>query len=252
MDMRNKSFWLSILIAIPIGIIINLITQLLNVQISISIGVISIIGIVYYIFSDRIINWLTERTRQSRARAAKELEDALIELEELRNDLPTLVTRVAWDILVFQTAATAVVTLGLITWFVVPVLPGSLKQGLFLGMFIGFLFSLISELRKLRYIRNLHQFDKYKKEAKAKIVQLTQRGLEIVLAKYGIDGQEIDVTEHLKRQITNDALSCKAGNGIAGDPVPGTPKRLLVEYVFDGKRHAIEVKEGDMLSLPAK
>jgi hypothetical protein len=172
MNPRNKSFWMPIVVGIPIAILINLVTQLLDVQSSVAIFAVTLIIAVYFLLSDKIANWLAERSRQSRAKAARQLEQELNELENLRGDLPSLVSRIAWDLLLFQMTVAMAVLIAMIIGFALPITVGI--RPYVIGVFIGFIFTLFNQLKELRYIRRVYDFGTYRDEVKAKLAKFTE------------------------------------------------------------------------------
>jgi hypothetical protein len=78
-----------------------------------------------------------------------------------------------------------------------------------------------------------------------------ERGLRIVRAVYGAEGQFADVTEALRSQIEDGRLFLYVDNDSMGiDPAPGIHKRLRVEYFQDGHRRNQVVEEKMDLRLP--
>jgi Domain of unknown function (DUF3395) len=78
-----------------------------------------------------------------------------------------------------------------------------------------------------------------------------ERGLQILRADYGAEGQFANVTEALRSQIDDGRLLLFVDNDSMGvDPTPGTRKRLRILYVQDGERRNIEVREKTELRLP--
>src|SRR5260370_1358691 len=64
-----------------------------------------------------------------------------------------------------------------------------------------------------------------------------ERGLQILRADYGAEGQFANVTEALRSQIDDGRLLLFVDNDSMGvDPTPGTRKRLRILYVQDGER----------------
>ncbi len=81
--------------------------------------------------------------------------------------------------------------------------------------------------------------------------QRHERGLQILRAEYGIEGQFANVTEALRSRIDDDRLFLYVDNYTMGvDPAPGLHKHLRVLYVQDGERRHTEVDEKTELRLP--
>jgi HEAT repeat protein len=70
-------------------------------------------------------------------------------------------------------------------------------------------------------------------------------------AVYGAigEGGSADVTRKIAKIVAAGSLSVTASNANFGDPAPGIPKKLLVEYTVAGVAHARTVKEGETLTL---
>jgi len=78
-----------------------------------------------------------------------------------------------------------------------------------------------------------------------------ERGLRILRAYYGADGQFVNVTDSLRSRMDNGRLYVRVDNYTLGvDPLPGVHKYLRVLYVFDGDRRNIMVDEKTFLRLP--
>ena len=78
--------------------------------------------------------------------------------------------------------------------------------------------------------------------------------LEILKAEYGVfsltQSKMVDVTDKLNTLIKENRLTVTAGNQLAGDPAANIVKKLLVQYIYDGKNYSINVNEGQRLELP--
>ena len=78
-----------------------------------------------------------------------------------------------------------------------------------------------------------------------------ERGLQILRADYGAEGQFVNVTETLRSRIDDGRLLLRVDNYSMGvDPTPGVHKRLRILYVEDGRRKKIVVDEKTDLQLP--
>ncbi|UCC21524.1 MAG: serine hydrolase [Planctomycetota bacterium] len=76
-------------------------------------------------------------------------------------------------------------------------------------------------------------------------------GLHIIRAGYGAGNTWLDVSKKIREKVQENALSIKASNEIAGDPLFGKAKILRVEYVLDGELKTAEVQEGQWLHIPS-
>jgi hypothetical protein len=78
--------------------------------------------------------------------------------------------------------------------------------------------------------------------------------LEIREAVYGVLSVElqdmVEVTQQLRALVTDNTLSVRATNGLAGDPAPNIVKQMRVEYTLDGKPQTKTVEENELLQLP--
>ena len=78
-----------------------------------------------------------------------------------------------------------------------------------------------------------------------------ERGLEILRAYYGAEGQFANVTEAVRSQVADGRLYLRVDNYSMGvDPLPGVHKRLRVMYKLDGERRNVVVDEKTSLQLP--
>ena len=74
--------------------------------------------------------------------------------------------------------------------------------------------------------------------------------LEIINGRYGAQDKWVDVTKIVKEKIEDNTLSVHAGNNLAGDPIEGEPKELIILYKADGIVKLTSAKEGKTLSIP--
>lgn len=78
-----------------------------------------------------------------------------------------------------------------------------------------------------------------------------ERGLRILRAEYGAEGQFVNVTDALRSRINDGRLFLFVDNYNLGvDPAPGVHKHLRVSYIQDGERRRTEVDEKTELRLP--
>ena len=96
------------------------------------------------------------------------------------------------------------------------------------------------------------------KDADARQV-LAQAGLdkvklEIVKAEYGAGATQKDVTEVLRKQAGDSPLISLPADGyntsFGGDPLPGTPKQLKVQYRINGQPGEALFAENELILLP--
>ena len=76
--------------------------------------------------------------------------------------------------------------------------------------------------------------------------------LEIKSATYGVlpDGEKVDVTEKVAKELKDGQLRLEVCNDLLGDPAPQKSKRLLVQYKIAGEVRETIIDEGEMLLLP--
>ncbi len=78
--------------------------------------------------------------------------------------------------------------------------------------------------------------------------------LEIVKAEYGAGTTLVDVTETLQKQVADFQLimlpSSNYNATFGGDPAPGLPKELKIQYRIDGKSGAATFAENALIFLP--
>lgn len=78
--------------------------------------------------------------------------------------------------------------------------------------------------------------------------------LEIVKAEYGAGATQKDVTEVLRKQAADLPLISLPADGynasFGGDPLPGTPKQLKVQYRINDKAGEALFAENEMILLP--
>ena len=78
--------------------------------------------------------------------------------------------------------------------------------------------------------------------------------VEIIKAEYGAGARQKDVTETLQKQVGDVPLitlpSPSYSASFGGDPVPGTPKILKVQYRINGKAGEASFPEDAIVMLP--
>lgn len=82
--------------------------------------------------------------------------------------------------------------------------------------------------------------------------QASRPTLRITAARYGGCGAWVDVVDRLEALVKDGRLSVRASNSLAGDPAPGIPKALWVEYELAGHKHTAQVREGERLYIPPR
>ena len=80
--------------------------------------------------------------------------------------------------------------------------------------------------------------------------QSSGKPLVIHSAKYGQNGSNADLLNALRDRVVDNGLEVVASNRLGGDPCPGVPKELVVDYSYDGVRQTKCVKEDETLKLP--
>ena len=75
--------------------------------------------------------------------------------------------------------------------------------------------------------------------------------IRIVSARYGVGHQGRDVAQRLQGMSNNNGLSVRVNYDLFGfDPAPGRTKELWVDYIYQGRRRNLRVREGDYLRIP--
>jgi hypothetical protein len=78
-----------------------------------------------------------------------------------------------------------------------------------------------------------------------------ERGLRILRAYYGAEGQFMNVTDALRSRVDDGRLYLHIDNySMGGDPLPGRRKWLRVLYSIDGDRRNVVMEEKTDLQLP--
>ncbi len=73
---------------------------------------------------------------------------------------------------------------------------------------------------------------------------------KLLSARYGTKEKSIDVYDKLVLMIKNDELKVTSSNSIAGDPLKGVKKKLIINYISYGTIREVEVSENDSITLP--
>lgn len=73
--------------------------------------------------------------------------------------------------------------------------------------------------------------------------------LKINAATWGAPGHVVDVTHVVLRQVKDGGLELDADNHLFGDPSPGVPKELILNYTLNGSSRADSYAEGDHVSI---
>lgn len=93
-------------------------------------------------------------------------------------------------------------------------------------------------------------------EARAALAEIGIKPVkvEIVKAQYGADGARQDVTAVLQQHVTDLPLitlaSANYNESFSGDPAPGKPKELTIEYRIDGEPATASFPENAAIVLP--
>jgi hypothetical protein len=74
------------------------------------------------------------------------------------------------------------------------------------------------------------------------------RSIEIISASYGADDKYKDVTDKVvDMYLKNENI--KVSNRLGGDPIPGTPKSLLVKYIYGEQILSKNFSEGSFVKF---
>jgi alpha-L-fucosidase len=76
--------------------------------------------------------------------------------------------------------------------------------------------------------------------------------LEIRKATYGNGAQVAEITEKVRQAVVSGGLNLQAENALTGgDPAPGVPKELRVEFSINGKDEVKVIPEGQSITIGA-
>jgi hypothetical protein len=81
-------------------------------------------------------------------------------------------------------------------------------------------------------------------------ITIKKARLEIIKAEYWTQKARLDVTEELRKMITDNKIETIASNNIKSDPDIGAIKKLSIEYKFDGITITKEFTEKDKVVIP--
>jgi hypothetical protein len=96
-----------------------------------------------------------------------------------------------------------------------------------------------------------HEREERREEGYGQGYENRGRGLQILRAYYGAEGQFVNVTDAVRSRVDGDRLYLRVDNYSMGvDPVPGVHKRLRILYTLRGERRNIVVDEKTDLQLP--
>jgi DnaJ-like protein C11, C-terminal len=102
-----------------------------------------------------------------------------------------------------------------------------------------------------RWERREEHHEAHEREERREEGYRPERGLLILRAYYGAEGQFMNVTEALRSRVDDGRLFLHVDNySMGGDPLPGRHKWLRVLYVFNGERRNVVVDERTDLQLP--
>lgn len=103
-----------------------------------------------------------------------------------------------------------------------------------------FLIGLNDIFRVFKIIRHDSAFIKYSVITKFRINH----------AEYGANGVFIDVTDALNSLIKDNKIDIPVTNSIGGDPIPATPKKLIVIYSVNQESQKRIIPEGEIFTAP--
>ena len=76
-------------------------------------------------------------------------------------------------------------------------------------------------------------------------------GINIISARYGIQGNYRDVTQTVRDFISGHAISMEVSNhNLETDPAPDKEKEMVVVYKENGNRKELHIREGDWFVVP--
>jgi hypothetical protein len=90
-----------------------------------------------------------------------------------------------------------------------------------------------------------------REERRERAYEHRERGLQILRAYYGAEGQFMNVTDTVRSQVADGRLYLHVDNySMGGDPLPGVHKRLRIMYTIGDDRRNVVVDEKTDLQLP--
>lgn len=93
--------------------------------------------------------------------------------------------------------------------------------------------------------------DRERNERRDEAFEHRERGLRILRAYYGAEGQFVNVTDAVRSRMDDGRLFLHIDNYSMGvDPMPGVHKWLRVLYMYNGDRRNVIVDEKTDLRLP--
>ena len=93
--------------------------------------------------------------------------------------------------------------------------------------------------------------EEHDRDAREEGYEHRERGLRILRAYYGTEGQFVNVTETLRSRIADGILYLRVDNySMGSDPLPGARKWLRILYSYEGVRRNVTVPEKTELQLP--
>lgn len=85
-------------------------------------------------------------------------------------------------------------------------------------------------------------------------LDLQEMKIEIVRASYGAEDEQVDVTARLQKQVGKLPIilldNPNYNSNFGGDPAPGKPKQLRIEYRIDGREGKAVFEENASVALP--
>jgi len=216
--LQQYSWVLTLLLAIPLSILANLLT-------------------------DPFKQWMASRSFEQSRKRVKQLESELDYATKLVQDREKLSLESTKVIL------TVLIDIGL---------GGATSSLLFLAGFVFYLMAVLEGYRHMRLLNRVANFDEYKRNTELRISKLktsavynADKQLHVQSASYGAGERTKDVAQPLNSKIVAGRLEIRVNNGnLAGDPAPKIVKELRVAYSYDGQLHSKVIPENEMLSLP--
>ena len=96
-----------------------------------------------------------------------------------------------------------------------------------------------------------HEREERREEHNQQVYEHHERGLEILRAYYGADGQFINVTDAVRSRVDGGRLYLRVDNySMRVDPLAVVHKRLRILYTIGGERRNVVVDEKTSLQLP--
>lgn len=208
----NKDKLVGALVAIPIGIGINLATDILPSWISILLFCLSLLSVVAYLASSRILQWRRSKTALEKQKQISALRVEVDKFEKIVGDQRLLVSNLA-QLIISVIIISTYFTMALITAIeITPFLQNTVDNNTariatpvfyFISIVVCFVLLIFALGKDIQKITN---FDKFKDESITKIERMTQEMLKdtskslSILESHGSKNQQDETPDKLNQK----------------------------------------------------